>query len=688
MATRLGRLSLSITLGSGAFEESANKISRSFNRMVSRVRRESKVANVAIGGIVSGLRGITRTVQFAGRAIGVGLGVGIAAITTLVAAVKRATSELDDMGKAAVRAGTDAETLQIFERIGERGGANIQTTRVALQRLNRRIGDAATGNKSLIATFDLLGVRLYSADGSLRSMAEIIPDVAEGLARIDNKALRASLSAKLFDSEGLRLGLTLGQLGREGLAVAEAELRKFNLILSNETIKAAETAQDRFTLFGDALKTRVLAVLGRLSPALGRLAQSIATQLLPNVDAWAQRMGEAADEMLPKLVRGLGDFVSVAVVGFAKAVNLVISLSQAVVEGIRIIAREIDAIPGVDLELGPSRRELENLIKLRDRLREKLEGSGGRRSELFVGDQLNLERINREIADLEVSLAKVGGGNTFDRANDNLEGFRINVGKVADDIETLFDKVAAGVENAVGQPVPTTGAVPVGDGELAGIGNILDEGTIRSLQDRLNRRSLSNLKGIPAMLEAGRRKLEETKRELARAASEQMRRIMGFADTFANALSNAFSASTVKNGIKRLGDSLRTAVFNAALRGLALSLARQAVQLSGTGGFLGAIATGARTLFGFNKGGSFTVGGSGGADSQIVQFAATPGERVNVTPAGQGMQPIKFYNTVSFAGANIQAASNEDLLRVEQASRRGTLGTLTRLQHRGRVGRF
>lgn len=52
---------------------------------------------------------------------------------------------------------------------------------------------------------------------------------------------------------------------------------------------------------------------------------------------------------------------------------------------------------------------------------------------------------------------------------------------------------------------------------------------------------------------------------------------------------------------------------------------------------LGDLVTGAvGSLFGFAQGGSFNVGGSGGTDSQLVAFKATPGERVSVsTPAQQ-----------------------------------------------------
>lgn len=48
------------------------------------------------------------------------------------------------------------------------------------------------------------------------------------------------------------------------------------------------------------------------------------------------------------------------------------------------------------------------------------------------------------------------------------------------------------------------------------------------------------------------------------------------------------------------------------------------------------IADTAKNILGFQGGGGFTVGGSGGPDSQLVNFMATPGERVDITTPGQG----------------------------------------------------
>ena len=60
--------------------------------------------------------------------------------------------------------------------------------------------------------------------------------------------------------------------------------------------------------------------------------------------------------------------------------------------------------------------------------------------------------------------------------------------------------------------------------------------------------------------------------------------------------------------------------------------------------------TGTGSVFGFQDGGQFTVGGQGGPDSQLVQFAATPGEQVSISPPGEGGSPsltVNFFGPVS-----------------------------------------
>ncbi len=84
---------------------------------------------------------------------------------------------------------------------------------------------------------------------------------------------------------------------------------------------------------------------------------------------------------------------------------------------------------------------------------------------------------------------------------------------------------------------------------------------------------------------------------------------------------------------------------------------------------LGSIAS----LFGFANGGAFTVGGSGGTDSQLVAFKATPGEDVTIrTPAQQRQgnsaptlpQSIRIVNAfdVSAVGDYIGSSAGEKII--------------------------
>jgi len=102
----------------------------------------------------------------------------------------------------------------------------------------------------------------------------------------------------------------------------------------------------------------------------------------------------------------------------------------------------------------------------------------------------------------------------------------------------------------------------------------------------------------------------------------------------------------------------------------------------GGGGLFGSIGSGFSGLFsglgrflGFATGGDFTVGGSGGVDSQLVQFRASPGERVSVSRAGEP----------SNGGGNTQVVFNIQTPDVQsfKASEAQIAARMARLASRG-----
>lgn len=87
------------------------------------------------------------------------------------------------------------------------------------------------------------------------------------------------------------------------------------------------------------------------------------------------------------------------------------------------------------------------------------------------------------------------------------------------------------------------------------------------------------------------------------------------------------------------------------------------------------VFSGIGSLFGFATGGDFTVGGSGGVDSQLVQFRASPGERVSVSRAGES----------SNGGGNTQVVFNIQTPDVQsfKASEAQIAARMARMASRG-----
>ncbi len=99
---------------------------------------------------------------------------------------------------------------------------------------------------------------------------------------------------------------------------------------------------------------------------------------------------------------------------------------------------------------------------------------------------------------------------------------------------------------------------------------------------------------------------------------------------------------TVAGVFESLGGALagfldKTKSTSEKLKGLFKALLSSVMSMMGSGGGpLGGLFKGLLGgLMGFKSGGSFNVGGSGGVDSQLVAFKASPNERVTVTKPGQ-----------------------------------------------------
>lgn len=173
-----------------------------------------------------------------------------------------------------------------------------------------------------------------------------------------------------------------------------------------------------------------------------------------------------------------------------------------------------------------------------------------------------------------------------------------------------------------------------------------------------------------------------TAEEFARALEHLRAEYSGFADVM-KGMESSFEGAFVDavTGAKKLQDALKDLLGSVA-KLFAQAAFRQAFGSMfdpAGGGASNPIASFFSKLFKFQHGGSFTVGGSGGTDSQVVAFRATPGERVNIDragtmPGGAVLQPKVVVNNYAQASVDSQTQDDGTLIMTVRAITRDELG--------------
>src|SRR5262245_6209188 len=200
-----------------------------------------------------GLKGLGRQAELLRtgiRTLGGALA-GVATVGGLTALVDRSISAASAIGKTADTIGVGVEALQELRFAAKASGIEQQTLDMALQRFTRRAAEAAAGTGEAKDALAQMGIALRDQGGHLRSSEDLLGDVADAFARIEDPAERVRLAFKLFDSEGVAL-VNLLRGGSGALEEMRERARDLGIVLDehlvwrprNNVTKPAELGED------------------------------------------------------------------------------------------------------------------------------------------------------------------------------------------------------------------------------------------------------------------------------------------------------------------------------------------------------------------------------------------------------------------------------------------------------------
>src|SRR5262249_47570212 len=130
------------------------------------------------------------------------------------------------------------ETVQVMQAAARENGVSFESMRTGVDRLERSVGEAESGNKKMIDDFKALGVGLVDlSTGKFRPFEDVLHDTARALSDMKDPTQEMVLGVDLMGRGFAQIKPTLDDLG-SGWDELKRRAQESGQILSDSAIQA------------------------------------------------------------------------------------------------------------------------------------------------------------------------------------------------------------------------------------------------------------------------------------------------------------------------------------------------------------------------------------------------------------------------------------------------------------------
>ncbi|HGZ6774391.1 TPA: hypothetical protein ACOLZV_002273 [Vibrio parahaemolyticus] len=210
---------------------------------------------------------ISKTMSIAAKATA---GAAVAAAGSLALVYNQQAALIDQTAKFADRIGISTEALTQFRHASELTGVGSKNLDMSLQRMTRRIAEAATGSGEAAPALKQLGL-------DAQALGQMTPDqqlytLADAFTQVESQSERVRLAFKLFDSEGVGMVNMLAG-GSDGLRTMADEADRLGITLSRIDAAKVEMANDAMYKVGVTTTALKQEITTQLAPIVAALAE-------------------------------------------------------------------------------------------------------------------------------------------------------------------------------------------------------------------------------------------------------------------------------------------------------------------------------------------------------------------------------------------------------------------------------
>lgn len=330
----------------GTLSQRQAELTRRIQETNQRIERQQKALQRLKDADVAGnFRNMTNEVGRFGTRVAV---MGGAAAGGIFAIANSTATLGDNVSKTADKLGMDLAALQELRYAAERSGLEANTLDTSMQRMVRRVAEAAGGSGEAVNALAELG--LDAVELSRMRPEKALEQIADAMREVDNQGDRVRLAMKLFDSEGVGM-VNMLKDGSAGLRAMGDDAHRAGYVLSEQAARDAETFKDRLLNVQAGLQGMKNTIGAALMPAVSDLMGSLSAWMSENrdqVQAFAREFGERLKAAVPIII-DLARGVATAAATIGGMVHRVASLvggfdNLAVILGVVFAAKSIMSI--------------------------------------------------------------------------------------------------------------------------------------------------------------------------------------------------------------------------------------------------------------------------------------------------------------------------------------------------------
>lgn len=282
MATA-GSIVVDLLLRSGSFSTDTARAEKA-------MRQLQKTANSAAKSIGSGFVGSLA-----------GLAAGFFSLQAGFQIFSDAINQADRLDELSARLNISTERLSEWGYAAKLSGTDLESLTGSLTKFSKNVAGALDADSKGGKLFETLGINIKDAEGRLRSVEDLLPEVADKFKILDNTTLETALAMELFGKSGAEM-LEFLNKGSSGLDEFAKKAKELGIVIDSDTASRAAEFKDE---------------LDNLRAAGQGLATQLASELLPSLielSRWLQGIVKDGDNA-SKMASGIeSTFKAVAVV--------------------------------------------------------------------------------------------------------------------------------------------------------------------------------------------------------------------------------------------------------------------------------------------------------------------------------------------------------------------------------------